>query len=144
MYVQHILELFKDCAPPLGINGNDMKTPLIMYARRIGKVRKWLIVQKTVVTFMFIVIVDIRLFLNQYDLSRSWWIHTAFKVDRNHLISSRLLWFQYKSLQNESYCSNITQETLYHRDNALLYIAYVILMWAAPIPADRWHCSLCP
>ena len=33
-------------------------------------------------------------------------------------------------------------ETLYHRDNALLYIAYVMLIWAAPLPADRWHCSL--
>ena len=32
--------------------------------------------------------------------------------------------------------------TLYHRDDALLYIAYVMLIWAAPIPADRWHCSL--
>ena len=28
-------------------------------------------------------------------------------------------------------------ETLYHRDDAILYIAYVILIWAAPIPADR-------
>ena len=35
-------------------------------------------------------------------------------------------------------------ETLHHRDNALLYIAYVMLIWAAPIPADRWHCSLWP
>ena len=35
-------------------------------------------------------------------------------------------------------------ETLYHRDDALLYIAYVKLIWAAPIPADRWHCSLWP
>ena len=35
-------------------------------------------------------------------------------------------------------------ETLYHRDNALLYMAYVMLIWAAPIPADRWHCSLWP
>ena len=35
-------------------------------------------------------------------------------------------------------------ETLYHRDDALLYIAYVMLIWAAPIPADRWHCSLWP
>ena len=35
-------------------------------------------------------------------------------------------------------------ETLYHRDDALLYIAYVTLIWAAPIPADRWHCSLWP
>ena len=33
---------------------------------------------------------------------------------------------------------------LYHRDDALLYIAYVMLIWAAPIPADRWHCSLWP
>ena len=33
-------------------------------------------------------------------------------------------------------------ETLYHRDETLLYIAYVMLIWAAPIPADRWHCSL--
>ena len=33
-------------------------------------------------------------------------------------------------------------ETLYHRDDALLYIAYVMLIWAAPIPDDRWHCSL--
>ena len=38
----------------------------------------------------------------------------------------------------------ILAETLYHRDNALLYIAYVMLIWAAPIPADRWHCSLWP
>ena len=36
----------------------------------------------------------------------------------------------------------VTPETLYHRDGALLYIAYVMLTWAAPIPADRWHCSL--
>ena len=35
-------------------------------------------------------------------------------------------------------------ESLYHRDNALLYIAYVMLIWAAPIPADSWHCSLWP
>ena len=35
-------------------------------------------------------------------------------------------------------------ETLYHRNDALLYIAYVMLIWAAPIPADRWHCSLWP
>ena len=35
-------------------------------------------------------------------------------------------------------------ETLCHRDDALLYIAYVMRIWAAPIPADRWHCSLWP
>ena len=35
-------------------------------------------------------------------------------------------------------------ETLNHRDDSLLYIAYVMLIWAAPIPADRWHCSLWP
>ena len=34
------------------------------------------------------------------------------------------------------YCSAYT-ETLDHRDDALLYIAYVMLIWAAPIPADR-------
>ena len=33
-------------------------------------------------------------------------------------------------------------ETLYHRDDALLYIAYVMLIWAAPIPADRWQVAL--
>ena len=27
-------------------------------------------------------------------------------------------------------------------DNALLYIADVMLIWAAPIPATRCHCSL--
>ena len=42
-----------------------------------------------------------------------------------------------------SMCSSIS-ETLYHRDDALLYIAYVMLIWAAPIPADRHHCSLWP
>ena len=31
---------------------------------------------------------------------------------------------------------------IHPRDDALLYIAYVMLIWAAPIPADRWHCSL--
>ena len=36
------------------------------------------------------------------------------------------------------------RETLYHRDDALIYIAYVMLIWAAPIPADRWRCSLWP
>ena len=35
-------------------------------------------------------------------------------------------------------------ETLYSRDDALLYIAYLMLIWAAPFPADRWHCSLWP
>ena len=35
-------------------------------------------------------------------------------------------------------------ETLHHRDDALLYIAYVMLIWDAPIPADRWHCSMWP
>ena len=29
-------------------------------------------------------------------------------------------------------------------DDALLYVAYVILILATPIPADRWHCSLWP
>ena len=29
-------------------------------------------------------------------------------------------------------------------DDALLHIAYVMLIWAAPISADRWHCSLWP
>ena len=31
----------------------------------------------------------------------------------------------------------IATETLYYRDDALMYIAYVMLIWAAPIPADR-------
>ena len=39
---------------------------------------------------------------------------------------------------------NTETETLYYRDDALLYIAYVMLIWAAAIPADRWHCSLWP
>ena len=40
--------------------------------------------------------------------------------------------------------SRVRPETLYHRDDALLYIAYVMLIWTAPIPADMWHCSLWP
>ena len=28
--------------------------------------------------------------------------------------------------------------------DALLYITYVMRIWAAAIPADRWHCSLWP
>ena len=35
-------------------------------------------------------------------------------------------------------------ETLYHRDDALVYIAHVMLIWAASISADRWHCSMWP
>ena len=31
-----------------------------------------------------------------------------------------------------------------HRGDALLYIAYGMLIWATPIPAHRWHCSLWP
>ena len=38
----------------------------------------------------------------------------------------------------------VTAETLYHRDDALLYVAYVMLIWAAPILADKWNCSLWP
>ena len=46
---------------------------------------------------------------------------------------------------NNLYARYIVEtETLYHRDGALLSIAYVMLIWAAPIPADRWHCSLWP
>ena len=42
--------------------------------------------------------------------------------------------------------AKVISETLYHRDDALLYIyiAYVTLIWTAHIPADRWHCSLWP
>ena len=38
----------------------------------------------------------------------------------------------------------VYSETLYQIENTLLYIANVMLIWAAPIPADRWHCSLWP
>ena len=38
----------------------------------------------------------------------------------------------------------VKPETLHHRDDPLLYIAFVMLIWAAPITADRWHCSLWP
>ena len=38
----------------------------------------------------------------------------------------------------------VESETLYHRDDALLYIAYVMLIVSAPIPAARWPCSLWP
>ena len=50
------------------------------------------------------------------------------------------------SLDSEGLCHMllVTAETLHHRDDALLCIAYVMLIWAAPIPADRWHCSLWP
>ena len=40
--------------------------------------------------------------------------------------------------------TRVDPETLYHRDDAILSIAYVMLIWAAPIPAGRWHCSLWP
>ena len=40
--------------------------------------------------------------------------------------------------------TRVLAETLYHRDDALLFIAYVMLIWAAPITTDRWHCSLWP
>ena len=37
----------------------------------------------------------------------------------------------------------MVSETLYHRDDALLYIANnIMIIWAAPITAGRWHCSL--
>ena len=32
---------------------------------------------------------------------------------------------------------HVLSETLYHRDDALLYIAYVMLIWASPTSADR-------
>ena len=36
----------------------------------------------------------------------------------------------------------VTAETMYEGDHALLYIAYVMLIWATLIPATRWHCSM--
>ena len=51
------------------------------------------------------------------------------------------------NLPGELYLSRwqwVLAETLYLRDDTLLYIAYVMLIWAAPISADRWHCSLWP
>ena len=42
------------------------------------------------------------------------------------------------------YNASLRAEAVFHRDDALLYIAYVMRIWAAPIPADRWHCSLWP
>ena len=50
------------------------------------------------------------------------------------VISQEFMWINEK----------LEPETLYHRDDALLYITYVMLIWAAPISADRWHYSLWP
>ena len=52
-------------------------------------------------------------------------------------------WVDYHESQ-ETVALLVYPETLNHREDALLYIAYVRLIWAAPIPADRWHCSLWP
>ena len=65
-------------------------------------------------------------------------------------ISSRCALGKYISTNTDVRCEvgspiwfrRVPPVTLYHRDDALLYIAYVMLIWAAPIPADRWHCSL--
>ena len=46
--------------------------------------------------------------------------------------------------KHDWFTQSSTPETLYHRDDALLYSVYVMLIWAVPIPADRWHCSLWP
>ena len=43
--------------------------------------------------------------------------------------------FRMKLILNVHTCLVFT-ETLYHRDDALLYIAYVMCIWAVPIPAD--------
>ena len=48
----------------------------------------------------------------------------------------------YSSKYVAQIADKLIPETLYQRDDALLYIADVMLIWAAPIPADRWHCSL--
>ena len=57
-------------------------------------------------------------------------------------VRSTIIWFGF--LFNLVRQTLVHAETLYHRDDALLHIAYVMLIWAAPIPADRWHCSLWP
>ena len=59
----------------------------------------------------------------------------------NHLRLSHVLLSDKVSADKQSTLLD-TPETLYHRDHALPYIAYVMLIWAAPIPADRWHCSV--
>ena len=72
------------------------------------------------------------------------------KKKNNEHIFANCFWklSQLPPLPRPSYSQNALvctgAETLYHRDDALLYIAYVMLIWAAPIPADRWHCSLWP
>ena len=58
--------------------------------------------------------------------------------------SDNTLWFPAIQWDVTLLVLHVTPETIYHRDGALLYIAYVMLIWAAPIPADRWHCSLWP
>ena len=60
-----------------------------------------------------------------------------------------ICWVSYLTLEVTStathfYHCRVVPETLYHRDNALLYIAYVMLIWGVSILADRWHYSLWP
>ena len=56
-------------------------------------------------------------------------IRHGFLVTRSHLHTTVLMSLYYTS-------------DLILGDDALLYTAYVMLTWAAPIRAARWHCSL--
>ena len=47
------------------------------------------------------------------------------------------------SMETLTSMSGLVRDHLLGHD-ALLYIAYVMLILAEPIPADRWHCSLRP
>ena len=84
-----------------------------------------------------------------YSLSHTGMVFTHLVVGKGNPV---YLWTCIK-LSMERHWANILERPplsitrdllLYHRDDALVYIAYVMLIWAAPIPADRWHCSLWP
>ena len=62
-------------------------------------------------------------------------IQTSPKIDVQKR-ESRHCWPTMKQAFHVEVIRGSESETLYHRDDALLYIAYVMLIWAAPIPAE--------
>ena len=68
----------------------------------------------------------------QMTVAHSWKLGSVWTSGNDHLSTSHP-----NPLPSPPPPAWVMSETLYHRDDALLYITYVMLIWAAPIPADR-------
>ena len=54
------------------------------------------------------------------------------------------LWFHMRKVAAIARAGGHKRPYIIETMHSYIFITYVMLIWAAPIPADRWHCSLWP